>query len=70
MHPDSDMCYTCLFTEDFDNKTSISKNSNCIKVDCELPLTFNNNLLHGCAPVFLKPICCVDDSKCRKFVLI
>lgn len=66
IYPESDSCFMCLCTQNFDNSTLFASNSNCVKIDCGIEHDLHR-IRAGCVPVYYKtPTCCPIDMRCRK----
>lgn len=62
----SNPCYECICHKDFDN-TTITENSHCHKLNCEIELKYKSFIQRGCLPIFQNDKCCPDPIwECRK----
>jgi hypothetical protein len=58
-------CYKCFCAKNFNNKTSVTENKNCFKIDCGIALTKTTRLSEGCIPVYIKTSeCCPIGWRC------
>lgn len=65
----SNPCYECLCHKDFDN-TTITENSHCRKLNCDIELKYKSFIQRGCLPIFEDDKCCPIDWKCRECVFM
>jgi hypothetical protein len=61
----SNPCYECICTHDFD-KTTILENTQCRKLNCDIELKYKSFIQRGCLPIFENEKCCPVDWKCRE----
>lgn len=68
-NPNSDLCYQCVCSDDFNNSTYIRDNvKSCKRPECGVELFDWDKVLQGCAPVFSdENTCCPIDWKCRRY---
>ncbi|CRK94534.1 CLUMA_CG008037, isoform A [Clunio marinus] len=64
MYP-KNICNKCFCTKNFNNKTAVTANPNCHKIDCGIALTKTMRLSEGCIPVYIKTDdCCPIGWRC------
>lgn len=68
--PESNSCYDCLCTSDFNTNISYTENPNCAKINCGIELDLPQ-IRKGCVPVYFRTSnCCPIEFKCRKCYLL
>lgn len=64
IYPENE-CFNCYCTKDFNNKTILSENPACQKIDCGISLRSTARLFEGCVPIYYKTEnCCPIGWKC------